>query len=212
MTTCAMLDLWREQVTSEKAHFRKLSRLPGTRRTGKLAIEAHTDRIRASIEANLIVGVRSPPGSGKTMILPELLQEWAEELAWSRWEKRPAVIIAFPTKFGCLKIRDSLCEFRKHPWWTLNLRTSVDKHDRFHWGQTKFQVVTYGTLWAWLVKGGPETFRKLFKENCAFLLDEFSGKQQAVTRWSLPQIRRPWRSQDSWLALCGRILAHIARW
>ena len=121
MTTCAMLDLWREQVTSEKAHFRKLSRLPGTGRTGKLAIEAHTDRIRASIAVNLIVGVRSPPGSGKTMILPELLQEWAAERASSPWET-PAVVIAFPTRFGCLKIRESLFDFRKHSWGSLNMR------------------------------------------------------------------------------------------
>ena len=172
-----MLDLWREQVTSEKAHFRELSGLPGTGHNGELPIETHTARIRASIKANPIGGVRSPPGSGKTMILPELLHEWAADRAWSRREMQaPAVMIAFPTKFGCLKIRDSLLEFRGHQRWTLNLRTSVDKDDRFHWGHTKFQVVTYGILWAWLVKGGLETGRKLFEENCAFLLDEFSGK------------------------------------
>ena len=52
----------------------------------------------------------------------------------------------------------------------------MDKDDRFQWGDTKFQVATYGLLWAWLVKGGLETGRKLFEENCAFLLDEFSGE------------------------------------
>ena len=147
------------------------------------------------------------------MILPELLYDWAEDRAQGRWQKlHQAVMIVFPTQFGCLKIRDSLLEFRGHDYWTVNLGTGVDKDDRFHWEHTKFQVVTYGMLWQWLVKGGPETCRKLFEQNCAFLLDEFSGKQQAVTRRSLPQIRRPWRSQDCWLALCGRILGHVACW
>ena len=111
------------------------------------------------------------------MILPELLYDWAEDRAQGRWQKlQQAVMIVFPTQFGCLKIRDSLVEFRRHHYWTVNLRTGVDKDDRFHWEHTKFQVVTYGMLWQWLVKGGPETCRKLFEQNCAFLLDEFSGK------------------------------------
>ena len=192
-----MWDLWRERVPSEMAHFRELSGLPGTGHKHWLPIENHTDTIRASIKAHPICGIRSPPGSGKTMILPELLYDWAEDRAQSRWQKlHQAVMIVFPTQFGCLKIRDSLLEFRGHDYWTVNLRTGVDKDDRFHWEHTKFQVVTYGMLWQWLVKGGPETCRKLFEQNCAFLLDEFSGKQQAVTRRSLPQIRRPWKSQE----------------
>ena len=108
----------------------------------------------------------------------------------------PAWILGHLHWFGCLKIRDSLLEFRGHDYWTVNLGTGIDKNDRFHWESTKFQLVTYGMLWQWLVKCGPETCRKLFEQNCAFLLDEFSGKQQAVTRRSLPQIRRPWRSQE----------------
>ena len=80
-------------------------------------------------------------------------------------------MIVFPTQFGCLKIRDSLLEFRGHGYWTVNLRTGVDKDDRFHWEHTKFQVVTYGMVWHWLVKGGREARDKLFDQNCAFLLD-----------------------------------------
>ena len=41
-----------------------------------------------------------------------------------------------------------------------------------------FQVVTYGMVWHWLVKGGREARDKLFDENCAFLLDEFSGRAE----------------------------------
>ena len=40
-TTRAMLDLWREQVPSEKAHFREFSGLPGTKHKRWLPIENH---------------------------------------------------------------------------------------------------------------------------------------------------------------------------
>ena len=67
------------------------------------------------------------------MILPELLYDWAEDRAQSRWQKlHQAVMIVFPTQFGCLKIRDSLLEFRGHDSWTVNLGTGIDKNDRFH--------------------------------------------------------------------------------
>ena len=147
-----MLDLWRERIPSDKAHFRELSGLAGTGPDGWLPTEHHTDSIRASIEAQPICGVRSPPGSGKAMILPEVLFAWAEGGAQARWQNlQQAVMIVFPTQFGCLKIRDSLIDFRGHKHWTVNLRTGVDKEDWFQWGQTKYQVVTYGVLWQWLV-------------------------------------------------------------
>ena len=172
-----MLEAWREGISADKAHFRQLSGLPGTEDDGWLPIEHHTDSILASIKRYAICGVRSPPGSGKTMILPEVLRNWAvDEAKGRRQELNQAVMIVFPTQFGCLKIRDSLLEFRGHHYWTVNLRTGVDKDDRFRWEHTKFQVVTYGMLWQWLVKGGQETCRNLFEQNCAFLLDEFSGK------------------------------------
>ena len=111
------------------------------------------------------------------MILPELLHNWAEGRAQVRRQNlHQAVMIVFPTQFGCLKIRESLLEFRRHQYWTVNLRTGVDKDDWFLWQHTKYQVVTYGILWQWLVKGGSESCRQLFEQNCAFLLDEFSGK------------------------------------
>ena len=165
-----MLDLWREKVPS--AHFRKLSGLPATGHSGSLPIETHTAKIMASIEANHIIGVRSPPGSGKTMRLPELLNMWATQ----NLQTPSAVMILFPTQFGCQEIRNSMVDFRQHDPWTVNLWTGVDKNDKFWVGFTKFQVVTYGMLWMWLVKSGPEISTRLYQENCAFLLDEFSGK------------------------------------
>ena len=176
-TSRAMVDMWRERVSSEEAHFRELAGLPGTGQKDCLPIENHSDIIFASIEANSICGVRSPPGSGKTMILPELLYDWAEKHARGGWQRLPqAVVIVFPTQYGCLKIKESLLDFRGHDSSTVVLRTGVDKDDVFYKGVTKFQIVTYGMMWQWLVKSGPETYDNLFEHNCAFLLDEFSGK------------------------------------
>ena len=109
------------------------------------------------------------------MILPELLYTWAGD----RQQKlQQAVMIVFPTQFGCLNIRDPLVDFRQHDAWAVNLRTGVDKKDWFHKDYTKFQVVTYGMVWHWLETGGQEARDKLFDQNCAFLLDEISGKAE----------------------------------
>ena len=35
--------------------------------------------------------------------------------------------------------------------------------------------MTYGVLWQWLVKSGDAAVENLLAQNCAFLLDEFSG-------------------------------------
>ena len=45
----------------------------------------------------------------------------------------PAWMLGHLHWFGCLKIRDSLLEFRSHHYSTVNLRTGVDQDDRFHW-------------------------------------------------------------------------------
>ena len=176
-TSRAMVDMWRERISSEDTHFRELAGLPGTGQKDCLPIENQSDSIFASIEANSICGVRSPPGSGKTMILPDLLYAWAEKHTRRGWQGWPqAVVIVFPTQYGCLKIKESLLDFRGHQYSKVVLRTGLDKDDWFHRGCTKFQIVTYGMMWQWLVKSGRETYDNLFEHNCAFLLDEFSGK------------------------------------
>ena len=110
-----MLDLWRHHVPVHKAHFRELSGLPGAGDKRRLPIEKYIARIREIICDHCLCGIRSPPGSGKTMILPELLDKWAEGRAEDRQQKlQHAGMIVFPTQFGCLNIRDSLVDFRRH--------------------------------------------------------------------------------------------------
>ena len=70
-----MLSRWREGVSPETAHIRELAGLPGTGHQHGLPIQSHAHTIRDAIETKPICAVRSPPGSGKTMILPELLHE-----------------------------------------------------------------------------------------------------------------------------------------
>ena len=165
-----MLQTWQEKIPGNTAHFRQLAGLPGNQQDDCLRIQQHTRRIVESINQNSIIGVRSPPGSGKTMFLPEVLRKWAVHQAKGRREQlNKAVMIVFPTQFGCLKIRDSLVEYRNHPSWRVTLRTGIDKEDWFSFKDTQYQVVTYGMLWHWLAHGGEETQRKLFKQNCAFL-------------------------------------------
>ena len=106
-----MLPVWRQHVPSGVAHFRELSGLDGTRDERSLPIEQWIPRIEETIRDHCICGIRSPPGSGKTMILPELLYKWAEDREES---VQQAVMIVFPTQFGCLNIRDSLVNFRQH--------------------------------------------------------------------------------------------------
>ena len=92
-----MLPFWRHHVHFEQAHVRELAGLPGTGDEGRLPIEEHISKIRQIIRDHCLCGIRSPPGSGKTMILPELLYTWAAD----RQQKlQQSVMIVFPTQFG----------------------------------------------------------------------------------------------------------------
>ena len=106
-----MLPVWRQHVPSGEAHFRELSGLPGTRDERRLPIEQWIPRIQESIRDHCICGIRGPPGSGKTMILPELLYKWAEGRNGSNQQQ--AVMIVFPTQFGCAGTRMSFKQVRK---------------------------------------------------------------------------------------------------
>ena len=105
-----MLPAWRQHVPSDEAHFRELSSLAGTGER-RLPIEHWKPRIQKTIRDHCICGVRSPPGSGKTMILPELLYEWAE--GRNETNQQQAVMIVFPTQFGCAGTRMCFKQLRK---------------------------------------------------------------------------------------------------
>ena len=122
------------------------------------------------------------------MILPELLLQWSDEREEAWWK---AVMVVFPTQYGCQNIKQSLIDFRKHKPDRLTLRTGVDKQDRFTEGTTRIQIVTYGMLWYWLVKCGQEGVERLLRQNSCFLLDEFSGSVEGRGRDDLkadPQV------------------------
>ena len=76
------------------------------------------------------------------------------------------------------------------------MRTGVDKDDWFDEKYTKFQVVTYGMMWHWLVKGGMQAQERLYRENCCFLLDEFSGQapggdpNKLQADWQMTEVAR----------------------
>ena len=112
-----MLDEWRKSVTPP-THFRQFSALAGQaerlRFAGKgkqhaLPVEEKMSDLQALIRENLVSGVRSPPGSGKTMVLPDILREWADQRR-ETWDK--AVMVVFPTQYGAQNISTSFIDFR----------------------------------------------------------------------------------------------------
>ena len=90
LTKPAMLEEWRQLIPREEAHFRELASLPGTRER-ELPIEKSKEKIAACIREHSICGIRSPPGSGKTMVLPEVLYDWAQQR--DEWTPPQAVMI-----------------------------------------------------------------------------------------------------------------------
>ena len=92
----AMVSEWRECVTKD-THFRELSGLAGIKRRNRLPIEDGIPEIRELIRTHSVSAVRSPPGSGNTRILPELLQGWFEQRE-EPWNK--SVMLVFPTQYG----------------------------------------------------------------------------------------------------------------
>ena len=118
LNSLAMLDGWRDAVTPD-THFRQLSALAGQserlRVAGKgkhhvLPVEDKMSDLRALIRDIPVSGVRSPPGSGKTMVLPDVLREWADERRQT-WNN--AVVVIFPTQYGAQNINTSFIDFRQ---------------------------------------------------------------------------------------------------
>ena len=81
-----------------EVHWRDFMPLAGDGYTGQLPIERARRRLEELMRNNPVSGVRSPPGSGKTMLLPELLRNWSKN-------SDGAVVIVLPTQDAAQKIK-----------------------------------------------------------------------------------------------------------
>ena len=81
------------------------------------------------VRENPVSGVRSPPGSGKNMVLPDILRDWADERpqTWGR-----AIMVVFPTQYGAQNIKTSFIDFRGKDPERLRLVTGIDKQEKFY--------------------------------------------------------------------------------
>ena len=93
-----MMPDWLKEASAKGIHFRSLLTFAGDPETESLPIESAAASLRILIDDNPLSGVRSPPGSGKTMFLPELLLEWVRRDGWEG-----AVVIVLPTQFAAQK-------------------------------------------------------------------------------------------------------------
>ena len=91
---------WWEEAAGSALHVRELVTLVGEGDTSWLPIENAREQLREMTETHPVSGVRSPPGSGKTLVLPEVLLKWTPKV-----RRRPSVVVALPTVYAAQKIR-----------------------------------------------------------------------------------------------------------
>ena len=106
-------------------------------------MESYTDQVADLLSRHSHIGVRAPPGSGKTLVLPGMLLGWARECP-------QAVLLAEPTRYAAQKLVESFVSYRGWHRDRIHLRTCSDKDDSFREGFTYLSVVTYGMLWKWI--------------------------------------------------------------
>ena len=122
-TTSTEEGMWIGDVTVPCYH-RRLTTEAGVQSGAGLPVEQQSDAMLSFLRDHRLLGVCAPPGSGKTMVLPELLVRLSEEYKGS-------VVLVVPTRFAAQKILESFTSFRN--WWRnrIHLRTGADKQDRF---------------------------------------------------------------------------------
>ena len=125
-------------TTPLPVHWRELTAFAGERDPRSLPIERATAELQELIWSKPLSGVRSPPGSGRTTFLPELLQWWVQA-----GSSRGTVVIVLPTLYACHKIKESLVYFRGWPEDRIRRVTGVDGEDIFVRGHTHFTITTY---------------------------------------------------------------------
>ena len=164
------MEVWWEEATDKAVHWRQLTTFAGAGESRSLPIERATLELAEMIWQNPLSGVRSPPGSGKTTFLPDLLHAWVKAASCEG-----AVVIVLPTQYACQKIKTSLVRFRGWSQDKVRLVTGVDKEDVFWKRYTEITVTTYGMMWQWLSQPDGQGRSKVLWENSAFLLDELAG-------------------------------------
>ena len=107
-------------------------------------MQRYTAETTQQLRKYAIVGLRAPPGAGKSLVLPEAA------LLWAGGE---AVLLTGPTRFAAEKLVESFQKCRG--WWRriIQLVTGEYKDDWFEEGTTKLVTATHGMLWKWITSG-----------------------------------------------------------
>ena len=127
-------------------------------------MESRAAAVKLLLQDHTAVGVRAPPGSGKTLVLPEVLFAWTPTC-------NKAVLLVEPTRYAAEKLVDSFVDFRHWSRSRVHLRTGSDQKDDFYPWYTQLSVVTYGIVWKWLTGEGSAQLMERYK---GFVLDEFA--------------------------------------
>ena len=105
-------------------------------------VEGEWKNIEACLNQHTCVGLCGPPGSGKTLCLPDIL--------WN--QKKGAILLVESTRFAAERLIESFVSRRKwKPSW-LHLRSGMDENN-FFTGRHFMSIITYGMLWQWISSG-----------------------------------------------------------
>ena len=99
---------------------RRLTPVAGDASLSELPIDGYRADVACLLHSHSQIGVRSPPGSGKTLGLPAMLLDWSPAC-------REAVLLVEPTQYAAQKLVDSFCVIQR-----LGLAVDPSAHgDRF---------------------------------------------------------------------------------
>eukprot|EP00959_Pyramimonas_sp_CCMP1952_P248524 5194808-Pyramimonas_sp.AAC.1 len=161
--------LWEANELPDGAYVRKLSSFMGSsylRDCGALPVAARRDDIMRAIVGNGIVAIKAATGSGKTMIVPQVLQERCPKYA---------VAIVLPSNFAVVKLQEA---FERHDVFSdcVHVRTGENDEDRFDSRRHQVSIITYGILWKWISTYEEKGWSPVHRYG-GFFLDEFADLQ-----------------------------------
>ena len=149
-----------------RCYQRQLTPIAGDPNVKGLAIESYAVEVADLLRRHSHLGVRAPPGSGKTIGLPAMLLRWSPGC-------REAVLLVEPTQYAAQNLVESFVSYGGWNRDRIQLRTGVDDWDRFHDGYTQLSIVAYGMLWKWVTSETTGVAWLLDRYTC-FFLDEFA--------------------------------------